>query len=115
MEDLTNEQLQAIVDLTESRVMNISKDDLRLSESQVLYDAKLEKDVVGYWTTLNGYWKARKLPKCTCLDYDGGFMGKRSKKGKIYNDFMLNDIPCNIEWIKQHKEFMEGWTHNESN
>ena len=90
--------------LNEARILSISKDDLRMHEQQLLWSPQLEKEVVGYWRTLNGYWKARKLPRCTCLDYDGGFMGKRSKKGKLYNDYFYNDTPCSEEWLKITKK-----------
>ena len=73
--------------LTEARILSISKDDLRLDEKQLLWTPQLEKEVYGYWATLNGYWKAMKMPKCTCLEHDGGFMGRRSSKGKVYNDY----------------------------
>lgn len=85
-------------DLTEARILSISKDDLRLHEEQLMWSDDLEKKVLDYWNTLNKYWKDKKLPPCTCADYDGGFMGKRSKKGKIYNDFYYNDEPCSLDW-----------------
>ena len=110
LKDLTDEQLEMIVNLTDARVMSVSKDDLRLDEKQLLWSAGLEKEVVGYWKTLNGYWAKKTLPKCTCLDFDGGFMGKRSSKGKFYNDFFYNDEPCSTEWAVKHKDKMEGWT-----
>lgn len=111
MQDLTNEQLEMIVNLSEARILSISKDDLRMHEQQLLWSPQLEKEIYQYWATLNGYWKARKLPKCTCLDHDGGFMGKRSAKGKIYGDFYWEDTPCNIEWAKKHNEFLKGWKY----
>lgn len=91
-------------DLTEARILSISKDDLRMDEKQLLWSPQLEKEVYQYWSTLNGYWKAKKLPKCTCLEYDGGFMGRRSAKGKVYNDFFYNDEPCSLEWYALWKE-----------
>lgn len=97
--------------LTEARILSISKDDLRMDEKQLLWTPDLEKEVVGYWKTLNGYWEAKKLPRCTCADFDGGFMGRRSAKGKVYNDFFWQDEPCSIEWAKQHKELLKGWTY----
>lgn len=90
--------------LSEARVLSVSKDDLRMHEQQLLWTPKLEKQVYEYWATLNGYWNNKKLPKCTCLDYDGGFMGKRSSKGKVYNDFFYNDEPCSLEWYQLHKD-----------
>lgn len=91
-------------DLTEARILKISKDDLRLYEHQVMYTPELEKEVVGYWRTLNGYWNKKTLPKCTCLDVEGGFMGKRSKAGKVYNDYFYNNEPCSIEWYNKWKK-----------
>jgi hypothetical protein len=88
-------------DLTEARILSISKDDLRMHETQLLWTPKLEKEIYEYWSTLNGYWKAKTLPKCTCLDHDGGFMGRRSAKGKIYNDFYYQDEPCSLKWLKE--------------
>lgn len=94
---------ELILNLLESRILSISKDDLRLHEEQLLWSEDLEKQVLDYWTTLNRYWNNKKLPPCTCLDYDGGFMGKRSKKGKIYNDFFYNDEPCSLDWYNEMK------------
>jgi hypothetical protein len=90
--------------LSEARILSISKDDLRMHEEQLLWTPELEKDVYSYWSTLNGYWKARTLPKCTCLDYDGGFMGRKSAKGKFYNDFFYEDEPCSLKWYAKWKE-----------
>lgn len=97
-------------ELKEARILSISKDDLRMHEQQLLWSPKLEKEVYSYWSTLNGYWKAKKLPKCTCLAIDGGYMGRRSKKGKIYNDYMYTDPetgleePCSLLWYKLWKD-----------
>lgn len=101
---LLHELYSGIENLSESRILTISKDDLRLHEQQLLWSPKLEKEVYQYWSTLNGYWKARKLPRCTCLDYDGGFMGKVSAKGKFYNDFFYKDTPCSQEWLELTKK-----------
>lgn len=95
-------------ELTEARILKISKDDLRMSEDQLMWSPQLEKEVYEYWSTLNGYWKAYQengtLPNCTCLDYEGGFMGKRSAKGKVYNDFYYDDEPCSQRWFEIWKE-----------
>lgn len=91
----------------EARILSISKDDLRMDEKVLEWTPALEKEVFEYWSTLNGYWKANKLPRCTCLDYDGGFMGRRSKKGKVYNDFYYQDEPCSLKWFEQWKSGME--------
>mgnify|MGYP000971060867 CR=1 FL=1 len=103
MQDLTNEQLEMLVNLTEARILKISKDDLRMSEDQLLWSDELEKEVLNYWTQLNKYWDEKKLPPCTCLDHEGGFLGKRTKQGKIYNDFFWNETPCSIEWYNKCK------------
>lgn len=100
-----------IKNLSEARILSISKDDLRLDEKQLLWTPNLEKEVYSYWSTLNGYWKNKKLPKCTCDKFDGGFMSKRSAKKKVYNDFFYNETPCSIEWAKQHRELFKGWTY----
>lgn len=92
-----------IMGLNEARILSISKDDLRMHETQLLWTPQLEKEIVGYWRTLNGYWKAQKLPKCTCLDFDGGFMGRKSAKGKFYNDFFYEDEPCSLKWYEKCK------------
>lgn len=85
--------------LTEARILKISKDDLRMSEEQLLWTPELEKEVVGYWNTLNGYWKNKKIPKCTCADYEGGFLAKEA-----YNDYFYEGEPCSIEWYNKHKK-----------
>jgi len=92
----------------EARILSISKDDLRMHETQLMWSPELEKRVYEYWSTLNSYWKAKKLPACTCLDYDGGFMGRRSSKGKVYNDFFYNDKPCSLEWYQMWKDKQGG-------
>ena len=107
--DITTDIPMNLETLTEARILKISKDDLRLHEEQMFWTPDLEKEVVGYWNTLNGYWKRKVLPRCTCKEYEG-FMGKRSSKGKIYNDYFLNDEPCSGEYIKMHSELMKGWT-----
>lgn len=88
----------------EARILSISKDDLRMHEQQLLWSPQLEKEVYHYWSTINKYWKAKKLPKCTCLDHDGGFMGKKSAKGKFYNDYFYKDEPCSLEWYQLWKD-----------
>ncbi len=93
--------------LSEARILSISKDDLRMHEVQLLWTPKLEKEVYEYWSTLNSYWKAKTLPKCTCLDHDGGFMGRRSAKGKVYNDFFYNDEPCSLVWLNKWRKSNE--------
>lgn len=89
--------------LKEARILSISKDDLRMHETQLMWSSKLEKEVVDYWTELNRWWTERKMPPCTCAEKDGGFMGKRSAKGKVYNPFFYNDQPCSLEWYQLNK------------
>lgn len=95
--------IKGLDNLGEARILSISKDDLRLDEKQLIWNPALEKEIYGYWATLNGYWKAKKIPKCTCLEHDGGFMGRRSSKGKVYNDFFWQDEPCSLAWYAKCK------------
>lgn len=97
-----------IQNLTEARILTISKDDLRLREQQLFWSEDLEKQVVAYWRSLQDFWDKKTLPPCTCLDHDGGFMGKRSKKGKVYNPYYHNDEPCSEAWVKHL--LPGGWT-----
>lgn len=85
--------------LKEARVLRISKDDLRMHEDQLLYTPTLEKEVVGYWKTLNGYWQRQKLPKCTCELFEGGFMAREK-----WNPFYYKGEPCSLEWYAKYKE-----------
>lgn len=89
-------------ELDEGRILKISKDDLRMAEDQLIWTEGLEKDVVQYWSTLNGYWKNKKLPKCTCADFEGGFMARER-----YNPFFYNGEPCSLAWFA--KEGVDGW------
>lgn len=94
--------------LTEARIMQISKDDLRLREQQLMWTPELEHDVVSYWRTLQAHWEKKVLPPCTCLQHDGGFMGKRSKAGKCYNPYFHQETPCADTWIKD--KLPERWS-----
>lgn len=85
--------------LKEGRLLLISKDDLRQKEQQVIFTPALEKEIYGYWSTLNGYWKNKQLPKCTCADNDGGFMAKEA-----YNPYYYEGEPCSLAWAKKTKE-----------
>lgn len=91
---------ELILNLLEARIMQISKDDLRMREYQLLWTPELKVEILTYWSGLNTWWAAKKLPPCTCLEHDGGFMGRRSKKGKVYNDFFYENEPCSLEWFK---------------
>lgn len=91
--------LKDLTNLSEARIMKVSKDDLSMTEEVLLWTPALEKEVYGFWSTLNGYWNNKKLPACTCADYEGGFMAKPA-----YNPFYFKDEPCSLEWYKLFKE-----------
>jgi len=84
--------------LDEARICTISKDDLRMSEDQLLWNGGLENAVVEYWTKLNAYWEQKKLPPCTCHEYEGGFMSK-----KEYNPYYFQGEPCSLQWYRLFK------------
>lgn len=86
-------------DLKEGRVLIIEKDTLRTKEFQVMWNKELALDVHNYWSTLNSYWNDNKLPKCTCADFEGGFMAKEQ-----YNDYFFNGEPCSEELFKMWQE-----------
>jgi hypothetical protein len=86
-------------ELTEARILKISKDDLRMNEEQLMWSDELEQEVKKYWTTLNLYWLQKKLPKCTCADHENGFMAKEA-----YNDYFYNGQPCSTDWYNKWKE-----------
>lgn len=102
LKDMSTAQLQAIVDLTEARILKISKDDLRMTEEQLLWSDELEAEVVEYWTKLNEYWKSRKLPSCTCADHEGGFLASEK-----YNNYFYQGEPCSINWYRKWKDEQE--------
>jgi hypothetical protein len=81
--------------LSEARILKISKDDLRMAEHQVLYTPALEKEVVGYWRTLNGYWRKQVVPDCTCDKYENGFLAREA-----FNPFWYQGQPCSLKWFK---------------
>lgn len=88
-------------DIREARLLKISKDDLRMYEQQLMWSDKLQKDIVEYWSTLNGYWKAGKIPACTCADFEVssstsiGFMAD-----KKWNPYYYQDEPCSMAWYE---------------
>ena len=84
--------------LTEARILKIEKENLMMMEQQLMWTPDLEKDVVSYWKTLNGYWKNKKIPKCTCADFEGGFMAKEQ-----YNGYYYEGEPCSLEYYKLFK------------
>lgn len=84
--------------LDEGRILKISKDDLRTAEQQLMWSYELEQDVVMFWGGLNAHWKNKTLPKCTCADYEGGFMAKEA-----YNPFFYQNESCSIKWYEKCK------------
>ena len=95
----TDEQRVAIKHLTEARILKMDKDTLRMKEEQLMWSPQLEKKVVEYWSTLNGYWKAKKMPKCTCADFEGGFLASEK-----WNGYFYEDEPCSLKWYAKCKE-----------
>lgn len=111
---LRNDTLYRLMDdidlrnLAESRILKISKDDLRMSEELLFWDEKLEKDVTDYWKALNYHWEqisrtgshqAELMPPCTCADHEGGFMAKAA-----YNPYFYEDEPCSLAWYEKCKK-----------
>lgn len=86
-------------DLTEARILIISKDDLRLAELQLMWSDELEKEVLDYWKSINTYWKNKIMPPCTCADHEGGFMAKEA-----WNGYYYNGQPCSMDWYSLQKE-----------
>jgi hypothetical protein len=96
----TNDDIDGVPsNLTDGRILLISKDDLRMKEQEVRWTPELAKAVHGYWSTLNGYWKKQTIPSCTCADFEGGFLAK-----KQYNDYYYNGEPCSLEWHEMMKK-----------
>lgn len=90
-------------EITEARILKISKDDLRMSEEQLMWSDELEKEIVGYWNDLNAAWGLYEaqgtLPDCTCADHEGGFLAKEA-----YNPYFKDGKPCSIK-------VYEEWRH----
>lgn len=101
---LKHELYNGVENLSEARIMKISKDDLMMSEQQLLWTPALEKAVVEYWRTLNGYWNNKKLPSCTCANHENGFMA-----GPKYNPYYYNGEPCSLEYLKKFPELTKAW------
>lgn len=95
----TLREIKEYKDLAEGRICSISKDDLRMDETQLLWNQGLEETVAGYWTTLNEYWNAKKIPACTCHEHEGGFMAKDK-----YNPYYFQGESCSLTWYKLWKE-----------
>lgn len=90
------------LELTESRILLISKDDLRLHEQQLLWSDELSSEVRDYWTELNDWWSKKKMPPCTCADHEGGFMASEK-----WNPYFYNGEPCSLEYYQEWKKSHE--------
>lgn len=90
--------------IKESRILHISKDDLRMTETQYLYTPELENKVKTYWEEVNNLWSKRQMPNCTCAITQGGFMAKAE-----YNPYFYNNEPCSLEWFKLDSEATNKW------
>lgn len=102
------EQLTKMIrNLTEARILQIEKDTLRMREQELIYTPELQREVVDYWQTLQTHWERYQqdgtLPNCTCHIPDDGWFSRRTKKGKIYNDFFYHDEPCSQTWFDEWK------------
>ena len=108
-------QLVGIEALKEGRILNISKDDLRMGEQQLFFTPELEKRVFEYWTTLNGYWRDKKIPSCTCAKFE---INPRTGKGFMadprYNPYYYNNEPCSLAWYEQWKARQKEVTNEQS-
>lgn len=93
------ENIYGTATLEEARILKISKDDLRMDENQIIYDDKLEKQVLDYWNMLNDYWNAKKIPPCTCADHENGFMAKEK-----FNPYFYEGEPCSVKLYEKFKE-----------
>lgn len=97
--------IKSLGDLKEGRILSISKDDLRMEETQLLWNNGLLDTITTYWNTLNEYWKARRLPPCTCGEYDKndktgiGFMASDR-----YNPYFYDGEPCSLKLYQLWKE-----------
>lgn len=93
--------------INEGRILKISKDDLMMAEEQLLWTPELEKKVYEYWSTLNGYWSAKKIPACTCHLFEvNPKTGKGFMADPRYNPYYFNNEPCSLDWMQ--KTFKEG-------
>lgn len=112
LKDSPNElwNIKGLENLTESRICNISKDDLRMSEVQLLWTPALEKLVYEYWSTLNGYWNKKQIPKCTCADYEiNAKTGVGFMADERYNPYFYEGEPCSVAWLSKHPDLIKEW------
>ena len=103
LSEMSDTQLQAIVDLTEARILKISKDDLRMEEQQLLWTPELETEVTDYWKRLNRFWKEKQIPPCTCADHENGFLASEK-----YNPYFYDGEPCSIKLYERFKRSNNG-------
>jgi len=94
--------------LVDAMIYEFEKDNGRYRFQSIKWDNVLENDVKGFWRALNASWGAYKeygeIPDCTCHLIDNGWMAKRTKLGKVYNDYFFNNEPCSLEWFARNKE-----------
>lgn len=88
-----------LADLTEARILKISKDDLRMDENLLLWSDELFYEISDYWNTLNQYWDDKKIPPCTCHKHEGGFLAK-----ELYNPYFYEGEPCSLALYEKFKE-----------
>lgn len=101
-----------VTKIEEGRILVLEKDTLRTKEFVLEWSVGLEKDIYSYWSTLNGYWESKKMPKCTCADYEGGFLAKEA-----YNPYFYNGEPCSLDWYNHCKktELIKVWSSVSTN
>ena len=92
-------------ELREARILTISKDDLRMDEASLVWTDGLNKVIQEYWTDLNGFWNAKKLPPCSCAEYEkNGKSGIGFMADAKYNPYHFQGEPCSLTWYKIWKE-----------
>lgn len=96
--------IDLLANLSEARILKISKDDLRMSEQELLWTPELDKVIVEWWTHLNALYNARMWPRCTCSEREGGFMAREA-----YNPYFYANEPCSLKWAAKYPELTKGW------
>ncbi len=97
--DILDPRFSGIFELSEARILKISKDDLRMEEQQLMWTPELETEVTDYWKRLNRYWDEKQIPPCTCADHENGFLAKEA-----YNPYFFDGGPCSIKLYNKWKE-----------
>lgn len=98
------EHAPGLRNLSEARILKISKDDLRLAEVQYMWSDELKTEVLDYWDTLNKYWQNRTLPPCACADHENGFLAKEQ-----WNQYFYEGEPCSVKWFAKYPECKTKW------